>query len=208
MSGATAIAVFTRAPAPGQAKTRLIPLLGAEGAAAAQRDLAWRTLQAACAVPGAAVSLWCAGDLEHPFLRQCRDRFGIALLPQCEGDLGMRMADCLRTMLRAHDKALLIGSDCPVFTAQHLAGAAAALDRARMVYTPAEDGGYVLVGARRGGLVLECFEGMTWSVPQVMQASRERLRMLGWRRGVEWVEMPELWDVDTPEDYARAQALG
>jgi rSAM/selenodomain-associated transferase 1 len=207
MSGPTPIAVFTRAPAPGQAKTRLIPLLGAEGAAAAQRDMTWRTLQTACAVPGAVVSLWCAGELDHPFLRQCGEHFGIALLPQSEGDLGMRMAACLRTLLLAHDRALLIGSDCPAFMAQHLAGAAAALDQARMVFTPAEDGGYVLVGARRGGLAPVCFEGMTWSVPQVMQASRERLRALGWRQGVEWMEMPTLWDVDTPADYARAKGM-
>jgi hypothetical protein len=165
--------------------------------------MTWRTLETACAVPDAQVSLWCAGDLAHPFLRQCAARFGIALQPQCEGDLGMRMADCLQSLLQTHEKAILIGSDCPAFSAEHLARAAAALDTAHMVFTPAEDGGYVLVGARRDGLAKCCFEDMRWSVPQVMEVSRERLRAQGWRQGVDWREMEMLWDVDGPEDHAR-----
>jgi rSAM/selenodomain-associated transferase 1 len=207
MSAGFAIAIFTKAPLPGQVKTRLMPLLGAEGAAAAQRAMTWRCLQTACALPDAQVSLWCAGDLQHPFLQQCAAHFGIGLQAQSEGDLGMRMAHCLQSLLRSHQRALLIGSDCPAFTSAHLAQAAVALEHARMVFTPAEDGGYVLVGARRGGLAPACFEQMSWSVPQVMQASRARLRALGWRQGAEWREMPTLWDVDTPEDYARASGL-
>lgn len=204
MKASAQIAVFAKAPVPGAVKTRLIPLLGAEGAAAAQRRMTWQTLETACAVPDAQVSLWCAGDIDHPFLQECAARFGVRLEAQCDGDLGARMADCLQAMLRTHPKALLIGSDCPAFSADHLARALAALDTARMVFTPAEDGGYVLVGARRGGLALAPFEDMRWSVPQVMEASRERLQALGWRRDADWREMEMLWDVDGPEDWARA----
>jgi hypothetical protein len=204
MKASTQIAVFTKAPVPGAVKTRLIPLLGAEGAAAAQRRMTWQTLETACAVPDAQVSLWCAGDPGHPFLRECAAKFGVVLLPQCDGDLGARMAACLQALLRSHRKALLIGSDCPAFSADHLARALAALDAARMVFTPAEDGGYVLVGARRGGLAAAPFEDMRWSVPQVMEASRERLQALGWRRDADWREMETLWDVDGPGDWVRA----
>jgi rSAM/selenodomain-associated transferase 1 len=201
------IAVFTKAPVPGQTKTRLMPLLGAEGAAAAQRAMTWKTLETACAVPDAEVSLWCAGEIDHPFLLRCAAHFDVRLLAQCEGELGARMAHCLASVLEAHERALLIGSDCPAFNTDHLARAIASLDAARMVFTPAEDGGYVLVGARRGGLAMVCFDDMRWSVPQVMEDSRARLRKLGWRPGVDWREMETLWDVDTPEDYVRAEGL-
>ncbi|HEX8884910.1 MAG TPA: TIGR04282 family arsenosugar biosynthesis glycosyltransferase, partial [Noviherbaspirillum sp.] len=156
------IAIFSRAPVPGAAKTRLIPLLGEEGAASAQRRMAWRTLETACAVPGASVSLWCAGDIGHPFLRACADLFNVPRLPQEEGDLGLRMAHCLQAVLATHRKALLIGTDCPAFDVEALQSAALALNAARMVFKPAEDGGYVLVGARHGGLEPRCFSEVAW----------------------------------------------
>ena len=201
------IAIFTRAPVPGMAKTRLIPLLGEEGAARVQRQMTWRTLGTARALPDAQVSLWCAGDIGHPFLRECASHFGVPCLPQPDGDLGLRMADCLHTVLATHRKALLIGTDCPVFDAGALRSAALALDTARMVFTPAEDGGYVLVGARRGGLEERCFSEVAWSTAQVMAQTRERLQQGGWRSGQDWLEMPALWDVDTPADYLRALPL-
>lgn len=201
------IAIFSRAPVPGAAKTRLIPLLGEEGAASAQRQMAWRTLETSCAVPGASVSLWCAGDIDHPFLHACASHFRVPRMQQSEGDLGMRMAHCLRTVLAAHSKALLIGTDCPAFDVAALEAAAAALDTARMVFTPAEDGGYVLVGARRGGLEPRCFDDVAWSTAQVMAQTKQRLREAGWRRARDWHEMPVLWDVDTPADYLRAKAM-
>lgn len=201
------IAIFSRAPVPGAAKTRLIPLLGEEGAASAQRKMAWRTLETACAVPAASVSLWCAGDIDHPFLRACASHFNVPCLPQADGDLGLRMAHCLQSALATHRKALLIGTDCPAFDAAALKAAATALDTARMVFTPAEDGGYVLVGARRGGLEPRCFDEVAWSTAQVMEQTRQRLREAGLQQARDWHEMPALWDVDTPADYLRAQAL-
>jgi rSAM/selenodomain-associated transferase 1 len=201
------IAIFTRAPVPGTAKTRLIPLLGAEGAARVQRQMTWRTLGMACALSDAQVSLWCAGDIAHPFLQECADHFGVPCLPQSDGDLGLRMAHCLQTVLATHRKALLIGTDCPAFDVEALQSAALALDAARMVFTPAEDGGYVLVGARRGGLEQRCFSEVAWSTAQVMAQTRERLQEGGWRSGKDWLEMPALWDVDTPADYLRARPL-
>jgi rSAM/selenodomain-associated transferase 1 len=201
------IAIFSRAPVPGAAKTRLIPLLGEEGAASAQRKMAWRTLETACAVPAASVSLWCAGDIGHPFQRECASHFNVPCLPQEEGDLGLRMAHCLQAVLATHRKALLIGTDCPAFDAAALKAAATALDTARMVFTPAEDGGYVLVGARRGGLEPRCFDEVAWSTAQVMEQTRQRLREAGVQQARDWHEMPALWDVDTPADYLRAQAL-
>lgn len=200
------VAIFTRAPVAGAAKTRLIPLLGAEGAARAQQAMTWHMLEMATALPDATVSLWCAGDVAHPFLQRCSAHFHVECVPQCDGDLGMRMADCLRRGLALHERVLLTGSDVPAMATTDLAQAAAALDHARMVFTPAEDGGYVLVGVRRGGLEAACFDDVMWGGADVMAQTRQRLAMRGWRTGHDWREMPALWDVDTPADFERALA--
>ena len=198
------VAIFTRAPVAGETKTRLIPLLGAQGAAYAQRLMTWHALESACALPDATVSLWCAGNADHPFLRLCAASFGVECLPQREGDLGIRMGDCLQRLLAEHEQVLLTGSDSPAMTAAHLAHAAAALDHARMVFIPAEDGGYLLVGARRGGLARSCFENVAWGGAEVMAQTRSQLLKQGWAPGRDWREMQTLWDVDTPEDFRRA----
>lgn len=200
------VAIFTRAPVAGKTKTRLIPLLGAEGAAYAQRVMTWHALEIACALPEATVSLWCAGDVAHTFLQLCSAHFHVECVPQCDGNLGQRMADCLQRALVMHEQVLLMGSDCPAMTTAHLADAATALNDARMVFIPAEDGGYVLVGARCGGLEAECFDDVIWGSAEVMAQTRERLTTRGWRSAVDWREIPALWDVDTPEDFERALA--
>jgi rSAM/selenodomain-associated transferase 1 len=201
------VAIFTRAPVAGASKTRLIPLLGAGGAAHAQRVMTWHALETATALPDASVSLWCAGDAAHPFLQLCGAHFKVECITQCDGDLGMRMADCLQRGLLMHEQVLLIGSDCPAMTAAALADAAGALDTARMVFIPAEDGGYVLVGARRGGLETGCFADVTWGSGQVMAQTRRQLAARGWRLSDDWHEMPALWDVDTPDDFRRARTI-
>ena len=198
------VAIFTRAPVAGASKTRLIPLLGAEGAADAQRAMTWHALEMASALPDATVSLWCAGDAAHPFLLSCSRHFKVECLPQCDGDLGMRMADCLQRLLADHEQVLLTGSDCPAMTTAGLAAAAAALDHAPMVFIPAEDGGYVLIGARRGGLEAGCFAEMAWGSAEVMAQTRRQLANRGWQAGRDWLELPALWDVDTPDDFQRA----
>ncbi|MDB5758551.1 MAG: hypothetical protein JWM30_1840 [Burkholderia sp.] len=201
------VAIFSRAPVAGASKTRLIPLLGAEGAAHAQRVMTWHALEMASALPDASVSLWCAGDVAHPFLQLCSAHFHVECVPQCDGDLGMRMADCLARGLAMHQQVLLIGSDCPSMSTADLAQAADALDAARMVFIPAEDGGYVLVGARRGGLETGCFEDVAWGSGQVMAQTQQQLITRGWNVGEDWLELSALWDVDTPEDFKRALTI-
>ena len=83
---------------------------------------------------------------------------------------------------------------------------------AKMVFTPAEDGGYVLVGAQAHGAALsagfaQAFAEIAWSTGQVMAQTRARLTAIGWQGGREWHELPMLWDVDTPADYARAAEI-
>ena len=205
------IAVFAKAPVAGLTKTRLIPLLGPEGAADAHRRMTEHALRSALQAAPGQVSLWSAGAHDHPYLTDCCQRFGITAYPQVEGDLGQRMSACLQQLLRDHAYVLLIGSDCPSLGSAELQLAARALAQgARMVFTPAEDGGYVLVGAARAGACafMAVFDAMTWSTASVMADTRRRMGALGWQQGPDWAELPVRWDVDEPADYRRAVQAG
>ena len=193
------IAVFARAPVPGQAKTRLIPLLGADGAAALQRRLIERTLATACAVPGARVTLWVAGDAVHPFVADAANRFGVALAEQHGADLGARMHHAFEA---AGAPLVLVGTDCPRLSSADLAAAAGSLSTHDVVLQPANDGGYVLIGLARPQPQL--FESIDWGGPQVLQQTRGRIADLGLRCALR----PPLDDLDTPADLQRALAAG
>ena len=198
----TRILVFARAPEPGAAKTRLIPLLGAAGAAALQNLLLERTLDTAIAAAVGRVELWCAPSAQHPLLAACLQRHGIAGLTQCEGDLGARMQHAAAATLAAVSRVLIIGTDCPALAPENLRDASAALEANDAVLMPAEDGGYVLLGLKQWDASL--FNDIAWGSDQVLAATRERLAALNWR----WRELPPSWDIDRPADFARLRASG
>jgi rSAM/selenodomain-associated transferase 1 len=195
--------VFAKAPTPGRVKTRLIPALGASGAAKLQRQLIARTLRTAIAAGLGTPELWCAPDPVDPFFVACAKQHGLHLQPQGEGDLGTRMARALQSALAAGAPGLLIGCDCPALTPDYLRAAAAALAEGNdAVFGPAEDGGYVLIGAARS-LPAQLFENIAWGTSTVMQATRARLARGNWR----WRELALLWDLDRPEDLLRWRQL-
>ena len=196
--GATSIAVFARAPVPGAAKTRLIPTLGAAGAAALQRQLIERTLATAGAVPQARVTLWVAGDGEHPFITEVAARHRASVAPQVGADLGARMQHAFA----AGTPLVLIGTDCPALRPQDLVEAAAALTRHEVVIQPANDGGYVLIALARPQPAL--FESIDWGGPAVLQQTLDRVAALGLRCALR----PPLDDLDTAADLHRALAAG
>lgn len=198
-----AVAVLAKAPVAGLAKTRLAPLLGAAGAARAQRGFTLQvvaTARAACTGP---LTLWCAPDARHRFFQALARRCGVACEAQPEGDLGARMgAAVLAHFARQPALPLLItGTDCPALTPAHLQQAADALATQDAVMIPAEDGGYVLLGLRRP--LPGVFAGIAWSTPQVLAQTRAQLRAAG----AHWQELPTLWDVDEPADWARWQRV-
>jgi hypothetical protein len=105
-----------------------------------------------------------------------------------------------RRGLRSHARVVLMGSDCPALTAGDVRRAARLLRGCDAVIAPAEDGGYPLIGLARNSPIL--FAGVAWSTAAVMEQTRERLSMLGWR----WRELRTVWDVDRPEDLARLES--
>ncbi len=195
------IAVLAKAPIPGLAKTRLIPALGARGAARLQRQLTRSAVRSALDARIGPVTLWCTPHAQHRFFRALHRTTGVNCLVQPGGDLGDRMHAAFRLHC-ASGPLLLIGTDCPVLRPSHLRKAARALiDGDDAVFYPAEDGGYVLVGLRRPQPAL--FDAMTWSTAEVMSETRTRARSLGLRVR----EFETLWDVDVPDDLARLDSL-
>ena len=125
---ARSVLVFAKAPRPGYAKTRLIPLLGAEGAAALQARLIKHTLNTVREAGFRAIQL-CGTPADDDFLRFCAARYGADLVPQSDGNLGARMCAALSDTLAVSASAILVGSDCPAMTSHHLRAAVRALER-------------------------------------------------------------------------------
>ena len=191
-----AILIFARAPIPGRAKTRLVPRLGAWGAARLQSRLTLQALCTALAARCGPVELH--GTRRHALLLQHERKLGVTFRLQRGEDLGQRMHFALRRARRA----ILIGTDCPGLRAEDLRRAARLLQGgAHAVIAPARDGGYVLIGARR--ISAELFAGIEWGGERVYADTVQRLRRLGYR----WRALREMRDVDRPADLAELRWL-
>lgn len=188
------IAILAKAPVPGFAKTRLIPALGAHGAAAFQERLIEDTVARAREAVLGPIHLWAAPDATHPAFHPFTGDPSIALMPQPDGDLGRRMLAAAKNAR----PVLIIGTDCPALSSALLRDAAnVLLSGTDVVVVPAHDGGYVLIGMRTPQPAL--FENMRWSTPYVLEETRARIRALG----IKATEFAPLWDVDEPDDLAR-----
>lgn len=186
------VVLFTRWPEPGRAKTRLIPVLGDNGAAALHRRLTERAL-GTMRDSGLPMEVRVTGAPLSRFRKWLGN--GPALADQGEGDLGERL-------LRAADPpAILIGADIPDLSAACLRNAAAALQDAPAVIGPAEDGGYYLLGLRTPMPFL--FGAIPWGTDQVFALTMQRLA----GRGLVPALLPALADLDRPEDLARWPGL-
>jgi uncharacterized protein len=195
------VIVFAKAPTPGQAKTRLIPALGAEQAALLHAALAERAITTAQKSGAEEVELCCTPNSEEAFFKYCAEDFDVSLTDQGDGDLGERMLRAFDSALEHIERVIIIGADCPALTAKHIQNAAKALDNADVVLMPAEDGGYVLIGATRTHAKM--FDGITWGTASVLVEQRRKLDVCG----LTFIETDTLWDVDRPEDLPRVKSL-
>ena len=181
------IIVFARAPVPGDAKTRLIPRLGAWRAARLHTRL---IRQALCTSRAAN-----CGPVELHLTRRHSLFKGAEL--QRGRDLGERMHHALS---KARGPVILIGSDCPALTTADLRRAMRWLrGGCEVVLAPAEDGGYALIAFRR--FRPELFKDINWGGPRVYADTVRKLS------GVRWRALRTVWDVDRPEDLERLRSL-
>ncbi|MBI5863095.1 MAG: TIGR04283 family arsenosugar biosynthesis glycosyltransferase [Planctomycetes bacterium] len=194
--GAEHLIVFTRYPEPGTTKTRLIPALGAEGAAALQREMTAHTLltaeQLRFARRASAEVRFAGGNVQR-----MTEMFGTDLqrLPQGDGELGVRMHRAIAdAFARGAQRVVIIGTDCPSLDAAALDAALEALRTHDCVLGPARDGGYYLVGVRRPAS--ELFDGIDWGTERVLRQTLEKAAAVE----LSVHQLPSRQDVDEPED--------
>ena len=199
--------VFTRYPEAGKAKTRLIPVLGAEGAADLHRQMTEYTISQVRQLQTervVAIEVYFTGsDTPDGTLRDratFQNWLGSDLIyhPQGEGDLGSRMAQAFENAFSSGiDAAIIIGTDCPSLNAELIAEALQKLEQKDLVLGPATDGGYYLIGLRR--LIPELFVGINWGTSEVLQKTVEIANNL--KLAVAYLS--RLSDIDRPEDLAK-----
>ena len=193
----TRIVVFAKAPVAGFAKTRLIPALGAGGAANLARDMLSHTLAQALAAGAKAVELCMSPAPHDPAWHGVVLPAAVDRTAQGDGDLGERMNRAAeRALALRQGPVLLIGTDCPALNAGQIKDAARQLARHDAVLLPASDGGYVLLGLQAPCPGL--FTDMAWSTPAVAQETLSRIARLG----LSVWQGPTLHDIDEPSDLA------
>jgi rSAM/selenodomain-associated transferase 1 len=188
-----ALLVIAKEPRPGHAKTRLIPDLGADGAAAIARACLEDTLWGVADTPAAERVLvldGAPGDWLPP---------GFRVIAQREGGLADRLAGAYADSGAA--PAVLVGMDTPQINAGLLGEAIERLaaDGTDAVLGPASDGGYWAIGLR--GADPAVFAGVPMSAADTGERQRARLAELG----LAFSELEQLRDLDTIDD-ARAIA--
>ena len=191
------ILLFGRYPVPGQTKTRLIPALGPVGAADLQRRLTEKTLDTLlhADVPAASI-VFCHSGGTRSQLQRWLGRAGIGFDRQQGADLGARMDNAFRAAFRfGCARVVMVGTDIPALTPDHLDTALEALRRHDLVLGPSRDGGYWLIGMRRP---LDLFQNIKWGGPQVLT---QTLAAAG-RLGLSVAQLETLNDIDTPADLS------
>ena len=183
--------MFARAPVPGRAKTRLIPMLDPLGAAKFQAAL---ILDTTCKVDrlGQSVERWLfvtggripvnPGGIQWTRATQ-RGR-----------DLGERLDHAFTQLLRGHRAAVIIGTDSPSLSSTLLRQALSELRVCDAVLGPCPDGGFYVIGLRR--LVPNLFRAVRWSSSYAFRDMLQNLLGNGYSCSV----MRKVSDVDRPED--------
>ncbi|WP_446007903.1 TIGR04282 family arsenosugar biosynthesis glycosyltransferase [Candidatus Electrothrix sp.] len=194
------IILFTRYPRAGKVKTRLIDRLGPQGAATLHDQLTRQVINTIQPVLQARqVQLrvaYCGGSAE-----EMRSWLGSDILLQVQegNDLGERMADAfVRAWQQGAERVVLIGSDCPGINPSIIESGFKYLETHDLVLGPAADGGYYLIGLRNSvqGQYRILFQDIDWGTGQVLQQTLNQAQ----KAGFSFALLPELYDIDRPED--------
>jgi rSAM/selenodomain-associated transferase 1 len=185
------ICIFAKPPVPGEVKTRLIPALGAAGAArlasAMLRDV-WHAVES---YPGVRPILATTKPGVFPVSVREPDMW-----LQGEGDLGERIERIIIRGLQESTAVIALGADSPAFSGAHLGAALECLAAHDAVVGPSIDGGFYLLALRRCPSRL--FASLPWSTGETRRALKARLR----EHAFSIAELEPLFDIDTPTDLS------
>lgn len=187
------IILLTRAPVPGQTKTRLQShLTGEECACLHQAFL--KDMVATVKSSGASLVV-AYTPLSGKGMIQTIIGDSVELLPQEGIDLGEKMLHCLKWGLeRGYSKVCLMGTDIPTLRPSYLQEAKELLDSSDVVLGPTLDGGYCFIGMNQ--CIPQVFTGMEWGHKSVLDSTMAVLR----ENNCQWTLLPALRDIDVWED--------
>ena len=189
--------MFLKAPVPGRVKTRLMPRLEAEEAAALYRAMAEDLLERLDRLKTVDLLLWVTPAIK---LESMRRWLGMhrRLESQRGSDLGARLTASFRTAFReGYERVVIVGSDVPQVTSKNVRTALSLLRKHDVVIGPSPDGGYYLIGLCKPRP--ELFTAMPWSTSRVLPETLRRFSRLGLTVG----RLPRLADLDVPSDARR-----
>jgi rSAM/selenodomain-associated transferase 1 len=186
--------VFLKYPTPGNVKTRLAARVGDEQAADLYRQ--WIGLVLNQVQPFRAHA-----RIIGFFDGAARDEFASwqplvdDWWPQPEGDLGERLRAGFEIAHSGGGPVVAIGTDCLEVDATLLHTAFDLLKQKDVVFGPALDGGYYLVGTARH--LPGFFTGIPWSSSKTLDAHLSHCQRNGWSVGL----LPARRDIDTWDDW-------
>src|SRR5919201_4785923 len=193
------VGIMAKAPLAGHAKTRLITVLGADGAAQLQQQMLLDTIDlATAALDGrGTISIVCPTAADRAAL-QCLVPAEVGIVAHERGDLMRGLDYGLSYHLdQGYERVILLDGDSPTLPADYLRSAFEQLTGDAVVLGPTLDGGYYLIGACRPRPAL--FEWEHLDSATVCWQTRQRAEALGARVRL----LPAWYDVDTAEDLER-----
>lgn len=191
------VIVFLKAPVPGRVKTRLMPRLNAEEAAALYRAMAEDLLERLDRLRAVDLLLRVTPPSKMESMRRWLGK-NRRLEPQRGSDLGARLAASFRAAFRSgYERVVIVGSDVPQVTSKTVRVALSLLRRHDVVIGPSPDGGYYLIGLCKPRP--ELFTHMPWSTSTVLPDTLRRISRLGLTVG----RLPRLADLDLHSDARR-----
>ncbi len=203
--------IFSRYPEAGKTKTRMIPALGAEGAAKLQREMTEYTINTARKLKRSRKNLAIEVHFQGGDRQLMEDWLGqdINYYPQAEGNLGQKMRSAFdRAFAMGNHRVVTIGIDCPDINQAILTQAFDALECTglkpiHLVLGKAQDGGYYLIGlshySSESSRSLDwkyLFDNIDWGTDKVFQQTRDSANNLNLNTHY----LPVLRDIDRPED--------
>ncbi len=188
------LVLFVRAPALGHGKRRLAKDIGDLAAVRFERLMIARLLRRLAVDRRWDLRIAVTPDRDRRHARHWRR--GIEVFGQGDGDLGRRMRNAIADAPRG--PVVLVGSDIPALGPYHITNAFRLLGAHDLVFGPAADGGFWLVGARRRPHLPFLFERVRWSSPHALADTLASLP-----RGIAVGLIESLEDVDDGDAYHR-----
>lgn len=189
-----ALIVFQKNPVLGKVKTRLAATVGNEKALEIYHHLLKLTYSQITQIQEIEVFIYYSDYLEEPPERVSLDSNHRRV--QQGSDLGDRMRNAFREVSEAgFENIAIIGTDCPEISAEIIRDAFLNLASFPVVFGPAKDGGYYLLGMNR--LENSLFEEIPWSTSEVLKISAARLKY----KNIPFQLLPMLSDIDNEKDW-------